>query len=154
MARLQRVTAPPPSSDSKEKNVFKPYLENFVQAHSVSTFTELEDLMILDQFLCIFSVEVQQFVLDRESKTAGQAAQIADACTANRMPVYRKGQTPTEITKEHHTRGSTEYTKSGESLYFGNPNANMDCGATRRCFSCNQEGRLPRTEGTNTLYSR
>uniref|UniRef100_A0A1B8Y844 Uncharacterized protein n=1 Tax=Xenopus tropicalis TaxID=8364 RepID=A0A1B8Y844_XENTR len=40
--------------------------------------------MILDQFLCICPVEVQQFVLDWEPKTAVQAAQLTDAYTANR----------------------------------------------------------------------
>ncbi|XP_041424995.1 uncharacterized protein LOC121395491 [Xenopus laevis] len=120
----------------------------WVQGRSVSTFTELEDLMILDQFLCICPVEVQQFVVDREPKTADQAAQIADAYTANRMPAARK---PIPNPGSHSWKGG----KSGGSPSFpsykpggsaaapaGSPGVRPGQVDARRCFICNKVGHL------------
>ncbi|KAE8585183.1 hypothetical protein XENTR_v10021239 [Xenopus tropicalis] len=115
----------------------------WIQGRSVSTFAELGDLMILDQFLCICPVEVQQFVLDREPKTVVQAAQLADAYTANRVP-YRKGpflqRSPSR--REHHPGGAEQHAQPGEKSSFGVSSAHVERGTIPRCFSCHQVGHV------------
>ncbi|KAM5191708.1 uncharacterized protein ACMZJ9_002089 [Mantella aurantiaca] len=58
--------------------------QQWLKGLSVTTFETLQELLIKDQFLHLCPTEVRQFVLDREPKTADQAAEIADSYAANR----------------------------------------------------------------------
>ncbi|XP_069588526.1 uncharacterized protein, partial [Ranitomeya imitator] len=58
------------------------HFDQWTQGLSVTTFAQLRDLMIKDQFFHLCPAEVRQFVMDREPKDVTKAAQIADAYEA------------------------------------------------------------------------
>ncbi|XP_073500155.1 MAP kinase-interacting serine/threonine-protein kinase 1 isoform X2 [Phyllobates terribilis] len=64
--------------------------EQWIQGLSATTFEQLKDLMVKDQFLHLCPTEVRQFVMDREPPDSNKAAQIADTYDANRRPEVRK----------------------------------------------------------------
>ncbi|XP_077119140.1 uncharacterized protein LOC143775183 [Ranitomeya variabilis] len=66
------------------------HFDQWTQGLSVTTFAQLRDLMIKDQFFHLCPTEVRQFVMDREPKDVTKAAQIADAYEANRRSEVRK----------------------------------------------------------------
>ncbi|XP_077125414.1 uncharacterized protein LOC143782159 [Ranitomeya variabilis] len=66
------------------------HFDQWTQGLSVTTFTQLRDLMIKDQFFRLCPTEVRQFVMDREPNDVTKAAQIADAYEANRRSEVRK----------------------------------------------------------------
>uniref|UniRef100_A0A803JV88 CCHC-type domain-containing protein n=1 Tax=Xenopus tropicalis TaxID=8364 RepID=A0A803JV88_XENTR len=101
---------------SSLRTTFKAWLRGL----SVTTFDCLEDLMIKDQFLHTCPVEVRQFIMDREPKTADQAAEIAR---------------PTGETAHSNP-------KSGESSSFWGSVASVGQKETHTCFSCNQTGHV------------
>ncbi|XP_077133718.1 uncharacterized protein LOC143788177 [Ranitomeya variabilis] len=58
------------------------HFHQWIQGLSVTTFKQLEDLMIKEQFLHLCPAEVRQFVMYQEPKDVTKAAQIADAYEA------------------------------------------------------------------------
>ncbi|XP_069611072.1 uncharacterized protein [Ranitomeya imitator] len=60
------------------------HFDQWTQGLSVTTFAQLRDLMIKDQFFHLCPAEVRQFVMVREPKDVTKAVQIADAYEANR----------------------------------------------------------------------
>ncbi|KAE8585155.1 hypothetical protein XENTR_v10021233 [Xenopus tropicalis] len=79
--------------------------------------------------------------MDREPKTADQAAEIADTYAANRMSDNHKASSPS--CRERPT-GETAHSnpKSGESSSFWGSVASVGQKETRTCFSCNQMGHV------------
>ncbi|XP_075719871.1 uncharacterized protein LOC142760567 [Rhinoderma darwinii] len=118
----------------------KNHFRQWTQGLAVNTFEDLEDLMILDQFLHTCPMEVRQFILDREPKTLDKAAQIADVYAANRAPEARKPAVPgwkggkPPINTFAPTRRSP-----GGVAPAPLPRPAVD---NRRCFGCNQVGHI------------
>ncbi|XP_069618833.1 uncharacterized protein [Ranitomeya imitator] len=54
------------------------HFDQWTQGLSVTTFAQLRDLMIKDQFFHLCPAEVRQFVMDREPKDVTKAEQIKD----------------------------------------------------------------------------
>ncbi|XP_073515512.1 uncharacterized protein [Phyllobates terribilis] len=114
--------------------------EPWIQGLSVTTFKDLQDLMVKDQFLHLCPVEVRQFVLDREPKEAAKAAQIADTYEANRTPEVRKsaaaswkGGKPTTTPSVPASRPSAGPAPSSCTWTAFN---------SRKCYTCDQTGHI------------
>ncbi|XP_073515734.1 uncharacterized protein [Phyllobates terribilis] len=114
--------------------------EQWVQGLSVTTFEDLKDLMVKDQFFHLCPVEVRQFVLDREPKEAAKAAQIADTYEANLTPeVWKsaaancKGGKPTTTPSVPASRPSAGPAPSSSAWTAFN---------SRKCYTCDQTGHI------------
>ncbi|XP_031756161.1 uncharacterized protein LOC116410219 [Xenopus tropicalis] len=123
---------------SSLRTTFKAWLRGL----SVTTFDCLEDLMIKDQFLHTCPVEVRQFIMDREPKTADQAAEIADTYAANRMSDNHK--TTSQTWKGGKPTG---HFPSHASKVPASPTPRPTAGTsppvdTRQCFVCRKVGHV------------
>jgi len=54
------------------------YLSYYLDARQITSFDALRDDVLLQQFVCTLSPEVQNFVMTRQPKTAEEASQFAD----------------------------------------------------------------------------
>ncbi|XP_073533108.1 uncharacterized protein [Phyllobates terribilis] len=114
--------------------------EQWIQGLSVTTFEDLKDLMVKEQFFHLCPVEVRQFVLDREPKEAAKAAQIVDTYEANCTPEVRKsaaaswkGGKPTTTPSVPASRPSAEPAPSSSIWTAFN---------SRKCYTCDQTGHI------------
>ncbi|XP_077119141.1 uncharacterized protein LOC143775184 [Ranitomeya variabilis] len=117
------------------------HFDQWTQGLSVTTFTQLRDLMIKDQFFRLCPTEVRQFVMDREPNDVTKAAQIADAYEANRRSEVRKPVTTSwrggkpaanaSTPASQHTRGPVPVANSTR------PTTEL-----RQCYHCRQTGHL------------
>ncbi|KAM3922921.1 uncharacterized protein RB166_011988 [Leptodactylus fuscus] len=91
--RFRSVKWDPTSSYADVVHSLGTTFRQWLRVLSITTFEDLADLMIKEQFLDVCPPEVCHFVCDREPKTADQAAKFADSYVANRMPREAKGET-------------------------------------------------------------
>ncbi|XP_069617976.1 uncharacterized protein, partial [Ranitomeya imitator] len=117
------------------------HFDQWTQGLSVTTFAQLRDLMIKDQFFHLCPAEVRQFVMDREPKDVTKAAQIADAYEANRRSEVRKPVTTSWRGGKPATNASTP---ASQHTRGPGPVANNTRPTTepRKCFTCNQTGHI------------
>ncbi|XP_041418563.1 uncharacterized protein LOC121393619 [Xenopus laevis] len=139
--RFRSLQKGPADSYADILSSLKTTFKQWVSGLDVTTIEDLTDLMVKDQFLHICPLEVRQFVMDQEPKTADQAAKLADTYAASRMPEHRRASVPSY--KERSTGGIAQSSpQSGENSYFGGSVAAVGQKDTRRCFSCNQMGHV------------
>ncbi|XP_053316415.1 uncharacterized protein LOC128484122 [Spea bombifrons] len=93
----------------------------WIRGLEITTLESLEDLIIKEQFLQLCPANVQEWLLDREPKTAWKAGELADFYTANRAQSDR-------------SRGFS-MGASAISTYRD----------SRRCFICNKVGHISAT---------
>ncbi|XP_069601929.1 uncharacterized protein, partial [Ranitomeya imitator] len=117
------------------------HFDQWTQGLSVTTFAQLRDLMIKDQFFHFCPAEVRQFVMDREPKDVMKAAQIADAYEANRRSEARKPVTTSWRGGKPATNASTPASQRTRGPV---PLANSTRPTTepRKCYHCNQTGHI------------
>ncbi|XP_073525150.1 uncharacterized protein [Phyllobates terribilis] len=117
--------------------------EQWIKGLSATTFEQLQDLMVKDQFLHLCPNEVQQFVMDWEPPDANKAAQIADTYKANRRPEVRKPVVASwKGGKPSTTIPAPASRPSGGLFPVTNARPASDA---RRCYFCNQTGHLSGT---------
>ncbi|XP_073496060.1 uncharacterized protein [Phyllobates terribilis] len=117
--------------------------EQWIQGLSATTFEQLKDLMVKDQFLHLCPTEVRQFVMDREPPDANKAAQIADTYEANRRPEVRKPVVASWKGGKPSTTIPAPASRPSGGLF---PVAKaLPASDARRCYSCNQTGHLSAT---------
>ncbi|XP_073525002.1 uncharacterized protein [Phyllobates terribilis] len=112
----------------------------WIQGLSVTTFEDLKDLMVKDQFLHLCPVEVRQFVLDREPKEAAKAAQIADIYEANRTPEVRKSAASSWKGGKPMTTPSVPASRPSAgpaSSFITRPASD-----SRKCYTCDKTGHI------------
>ncbi|XP_069585125.1 uncharacterized protein, partial [Ranitomeya imitator] len=117
------------------------HFDQWTQGLSVTTFAQLRDLMIKDQFFHLCPDEVRQIVMDREPKYMTKAAQIADAYEANRRSEVRKPVTTSWRGGKPATNASTP---ASQHTRGPGPVANSTRPTTepRKCFTCHQTGHI------------
>ncbi|XP_073524756.1 uncharacterized protein [Phyllobates terribilis] len=117
--------------------------EQWIQGLSATTFEQLKDLMVKDQFLHLCPTEVRQFVMDREPPDANKAAQITDTYEANRRPEVRKPVVASWKGGKPSTTIPAPASRPSGGLF---PVAKaLPASDARRCYSCNQTGHLSAT---------
>ncbi|XP_073498445.1 uncharacterized protein [Phyllobates terribilis] len=114
--------------------------EQWIRGLSVTTFEDLKDLMVKDQFFHLCPVEVRQFVLDREPKEAAKAAQIADTYEANRTPEVRKSATASWKRSKPTTTPSIP--ASRPSVGSAPSSSTQPVFDSRKCYTCDQTGHI------------
>ncbi|XP_063285480.1 uncharacterized protein LOC134571237 [Pelobates fuscus] len=115
----------------------------------ITTVEGLQDLLIKEQFLQLCPADVQEWLLDRNPKTALEAGKLADVHTANRATVDRsrgfaKGTSNWRTTPPRLpiTRPSGPSFVSAPTSGRGGASAIATQGDSRRCFICNQVGHI------------
>ncbi|XP_041447304.1 uncharacterized protein LOC121403672 [Xenopus laevis] len=92
--RFRTVQREPTDTYSDVVSSLRTAFRSWLRGLSVTSFQCLEDLMVKDQFLHTCPMEVKQFIMDHEPKTADQAAEVADTYAANRVSDHRKASLP------------------------------------------------------------
>ncbi|XP_053318231.1 uncharacterized protein LOC128490400 [Spea bombifrons] len=124
----------------------------WIRGLEIKTLESLEDLIIKEQFLQLCPANVQEWLLDREPKTALEAGELADFHTANRAQSDRsrgfstgasswKTTTPRLPTTQSTVPSSVSISTSGR----GGASAISTYGDSRRCFICNKVGHISAT---------
>ncbi|XP_063309146.1 uncharacterized protein LOC134609399 [Pelobates fuscus] len=115
----------------------------------ITTLESLQDLLIKEQFLQLCPADVQEWLLDRNPKTALEAGELADFHTANRATVDRsrgfaKGTSSWRTTPPRLpiTRPSGPSFVSASTSGRGGASATSAQGDSHRCFVCNQVGHI------------
>ncbi|XP_063309532.1 uncharacterized protein LOC134610496 [Pelobates fuscus] len=118
----------------------------------ITTLESLQDFLIKEQFLQLCPADVQEWLLDRNPKTASEAGELEDFHTANRATVDRsrgfaKGTSSWRITPPRLpiTRPSGPSFVSAPTSGRGGASALSAQRDSRRCFICNQMGHLRNT---------
>ncbi|XP_073525034.1 uncharacterized protein [Phyllobates terribilis] len=114
--------------------------EQWIRGLAVTTFEDLKDLMVKDQFFRLCPVEVRQFVLDREPKEAAKAAQIADTYEANSTPEVRKSATASWKGVKPTTAPSVP--ASRPSAGPAPSSSTWTAFDSRKCYTCDQTGHI------------
>ncbi|XP_073524441.1 uncharacterized protein [Phyllobates terribilis] len=141
--KFQNLQRGPHDSYSDVVHGLRTNFEQWIQGLSATTFEQLKDLMVKDQFLHLCPTEVRQFVMDREQPDANKAAQIADIYEANRRPEVRKPVIASwKGGKPSNTIPAPASRPSGGLFPVTNARPASDA---RRCYFCNQTGHLSAT---------